>query len=86
MPLGYEINIDESSATTTALLVEEIDKSAPHFGTYDVVRSKVDMELKISSTIKRKDRLVKNLKDRFGEGTTEVEDEENEEGDEDEDE
>ena len=37
-PLGYEINIDEASTTITTLLAEEIDKSAPHFGTYDVVR------------------------------------------------
>ena len=84
-PLGYEINIDEASIAITALLAEEIDKSAPHFGTYDVVRSKVDMELKTASTIKRKDRLVKKLKARFGEGVTEDE-EEDDEGDEDEDE
>ena len=56
------------------------------FGTYDVVRSKVDMELKIASTIKRKDRLVKKLKAKFGEGAIEAEEEEDEEGDEDEDE
>ena len=85
-PLGYEINIDEASTTITTFLVEEIDKSAPHFGTYDVVRSKVDMELKATSTIKRKDRLVKKLNAKFGEGATKAEEEEDEEGDEDEDE
>ena len=67
------------------MLAEEIDKSLPHFGTYDVVRSKVDMELKTTSTIKRKYRLVKKLKAKFGEGVAEDE-EEDEEGDEDEDE
>ena len=44
-PLGYEINIDEASATIIALLAEEIDKSAKPFGTYDVVKSKVEMKL-----------------------------------------
>ena len=84
-PLGYEINIDEASATITTLLAKDIDKSAPHFGTYDVVRSKVDMELKTTFTIKKKDRLVKKLKTRFKEGAIEVK-EEDEEADEDEDE
>ena len=42
-PLGYEINIDETSGAIIALLVEEIDKSAKPFGTYDVVRSKVEI-------------------------------------------
>ena len=84
-PPCYEINIDEASATITTLLAEEIDKSSPHFGTYDVVKSKVDMELKTASTIKRKDRLVKKLKAKFGEGAAEAEEEEDDEGDEDKD-
>ena len=70
-PLGYEINIDEAFTTITTLLAEEIDKSAPHFGTYDVVRSKVDMELKTASTLKKNDKLVKKHKAKFGEGTSE---------------
>ena len=37
------------------------------------------MELKIASTIKKKDRLVKKLKARFREGATEVKEEEDEE-------
>jgi len=53
-PLGYEINIDEASIVITTLLTEEIDKSGPHFCTYDVVRSKVDMELKTTFTLKKK--------------------------------
>ena len=85
-PLGYEINIDEASAAITTFLVEEIYKSSPHFDTYDVVRSKVDMELKTTSTIKKKDRLVKKLKARFKEGAAEAEEEEYEEAKEDEDE
>ena len=78
-PLGYEINIDEAFTTITTLLAEDIDKSAPHFGTYDVVRSKVYMDLKTTSTIKRKDRLVKKLKARFREGATEAKEEEEDE-------
>lgn len=75
-PLGYEINIDEASAAITSLLAEEIDKIAPHFGTYDVVRSKVDMEMKTVSTLKKKEKLVKKLKAKLGEGTVEGEEEE----------
>ena len=78
-PLGYKINIDETSAAITALLAEEIDKSAPHIGTYDLVRSKVDMEMKTTSTLKKKENLVKNLKEKLGEGTAEAEEEEEEE-------
>ena len=37
------------------------------------------MELKTTSTIKKKDRLVKKLKARFGEGAIETEEEEDEE-------
>lgn len=70
-PLGYEVNIDEASAAITALLAKEIDKSAPHFGTYDVIRPKVDMELKTSSTLKKKDKMVKKLKAKLGEGKAE---------------
>ncbi len=69
-PLGYETNIDEASTTITTLLAKEVDKSAPHFGTFDVVRSKVDMELKIAFTLEKKDKLVKKLKAKFGEDTT----------------
>lgn len=75
-PIGYEVNIDEASATITTLLAEEIDKSAPHFGTYDVVRSKVDMEMKTTSTLKKKEKLVKKLKAKLGEGTAEGEEDE----------
>lgn len=75
-PLGYEVNIDEASSAITPLLEKEIDKSAPHFGTYDVVRSKVDMEMKTSSTLKKKEKLVKKLKAKLGEGTAEGEEEE----------
>ena len=83
-PLGYEINIDEASAEIIALITEEIDKSAPHFGTYDVIRSKVYMELKTASTIKKKDRLVKKLKAKFGEGEIKAKEEEDEEKEEEE--
>ena len=42
------------------------------------------MELKIGSTIKEKDRLVKKIKARFGEGTSKEEEEENDEEEEEE--
>jgi hypothetical protein len=75
-PLGYELNIDEASATIIALLTEEIDKSAQPFGTYDFVKFKVEMELKTTSTLKKKDKLLKKLKKIFGEGVDAEEEEE----------
>ena len=77
-PLGYEISINEASTTITKLLAEEIDKSAKPFGTYDVVRSKLEMELKTTSVLKKKDKLVKKIKAKFREGTTEGEDDDEE--------
>ena len=71
-PLGYEINIDEASVEITTLLAEDIDKSEKPFGTFDVVKSKVEMELKTASTLNKKDRLVKKLKAIFVEGTIEA--------------
>jgi hypothetical protein len=77
-PLGYEINVDEALAAITRLLVEEIDKSAKIFGNYEMVKSKITMELKTTSTLKKKDKLVKKLKDKFGKGANEDEEEDEE--------
>ena len=65
-PLGYEINVDEASAAITALLAEDIDKDAKAFGNYDIVESKVEVDLKMASTLKKKDKMVKKLKAKFG--------------------
>jgi hypothetical protein len=82
-PLGYEINVDEASTTITTILVEEIDKDAKAFGNYEMAKSKITMELKTASIIKKKDKLVKKPKEKFGEGTEQEdeaeEDEEEEE-------
>ena len=59
--------------------MQKRDKSAKPFGTYDVVRSKVEMELKTTLVLKKKDKMVKKLKARFGEGTIEGEEEDEEE-------
>ena len=80
--LGYEINVDKASIAITALLAEEIDKSSKIFGNYEMVKSKITMELKTASAIKKKDKIVKKLKEKFDEG----EDEEEEEDEEDEEE
>lgn len=78
-PLGYEIKVDEASIAITALLVEEVDKSAKVFTNYELEKSKITMEWKTTSVIKKKDRLVKKLKTRFGEGVEEEEEEEEDE-------
>ena len=48
------------------------------------MKSKVEMELKIASTLKKKVRIVKKLKEKFGEGANEEEEEEDEEDEEEE--
>ena len=48
------------------MLAEESEKTTKHFGTYDVVKSRVGIDLKITSVVKRKDKLVKKLKKKFG--------------------
>lgn len=83
-PLGYELNVDEASAAITALLAKEVDKTAKPFGIFDVVKSKIATELKTSTVIKKKDKLVRKLKKKFGEGigtTTEEEDEDDDDED-----
>ena len=66
-PLGHEINVDEASTAIKILLAEDMDKYAKAFGNYEMAKSKITMELKIASIIK-KEKLVKNLKDKFREG------------------
>ena len=70
--------MDEASTTIIALLAEDIDKDAKPFGTYDVVKSKVDMDLKTASVMKRKEKLVRKIKKKFGEGIEGVVEEEEE--------
>ena len=67
-PLAYEINVDEAPTTITTLLAKEIDKDDKRFGTYDIVKSRVEIDLKMASTLKKKDKMVKKLKAQFGEG------------------
>ena len=65
-PLGYEINVDEASTAITTLLSKEMDKEAKYFGTYDIVKSRVEIDLKTSLVMKNKDKMVKKLKARLG--------------------
>lgn len=75
-PLKYEINVDEASVAIIALLVEEIDKNSKSFGNDEMTKSKITMELKTTSIIKKKEKLVKKFKSKFGEGVEQEEDEE----------
>ena len=58
------------------MLAEDIDKSGKHFVNFDVVKLEVELELNTTSKIKKKDRLIKILKARFGEGPEEAKEEE----------
>ena len=66
-PLSYELDMDQASIAIIALLVEDIDKDSKPFGTYDVVKSRVEIDLKIASIVKRKEKLVRKIKKFFGE-------------------
>ena len=61
-PLGYELDVYQASAAITKLLAEEMDKNAMAFGTYDVVGSKVGIDLKTATIVKKKDKMVKKIK------------------------
>ena len=67
-PLGYELDVDQASTTITTFLAEDIEKTAKPFGRYDVVKYKVEMDLKIASIMKKKDKLVTKIKKKIGEG------------------
>ena len=61
-PLPYEIDVDEALATITTLLAEESNKEEKYFGTYDIVKSRVSIDLKITSSMIKKDKIIKKLK------------------------
>ena len=46
---------------------------------YDIVKSRVEIDLKMASTLKKKDKMVKKLKAKFVEGDEEEDDEDEEE-------
>lgn len=71
--LGYEINIDKASVVITASLEEEMDKEATTFVNSDVAKSKITMDLKTTLVIRKKNKMVKKLKEKFGEGAEEEE-------------
>ena len=71
-PSGYEPDVDQSLVAITTFLVEDIEKIAKLFGTHDIVKSRVVTNLKTASVIKRKDKLVKKLKKKFGADLGEV--------------
>ena len=62
----YELDVDQASTKITILLAEDIDKTAKTFGTYDVVRSRVVIDLKTTIEVKKKEKLVKRKKKKFG--------------------
>ena len=70
-PLLYEIDVDEASTTITTLLAEEFDKEAKYFGTYDIVKSRVSTNLKIASSMRKNDKIIKKLKSQLGVGDDE---------------
>lgn len=61
-PLEYEINIDQASKEIDALLNEPLDKKQPKFGTYEEAKKRIKFGLVVKKIVKKKDKMVKNLK------------------------
>ena len=78
-PSPYEINIDEASINIKTLLQNEIDKCAISFGNYEVAKCMIITDLKKTIVHRKKNKIIKKLKKRFGEGGDEEEDEDEEE-------
>ena len=78
-PLGYELDIDQASAAIIALLAEEVDKNANTFGTYVTIKSRVVTELKTTTIVKKKDKLMRKIKKKFGVEEGKIEEAEEEE-------
>ena len=64
-PLSYEMHVDEASIGITTLLAEDFDKEEKYFGTYDIVKSRISKNLKIVSSMRKKDKIIKKLKNQF---------------------
>lgn len=63
IPLPYEVNIDETTTSITALLAKEIDKTATHFGTYEEAKAKITMGLKSTIVERKRKKIVKNIEE-----------------------
>ncbi len=61
-PLPYEVNIDETRDIIEALVNELVDPKKPIFGTYDEVKAKIELGIKIPQAINKGKRKVAKLK------------------------
>ncbi len=52
-PLGYEVNIDDTKDIIEALLNELVDPKAPYFGTYEELKARIELEIKLPQAVKR---------------------------------
>ena len=64
--LSYEVNIDDTSIVITALLLEEVDKDASYFGTFEEAKSRITKNLQTAKVIRNKSKIIKNLIEKFG--------------------
>ena len=82
-PLPYEVNIDETKDIIEALISEPIDPRAPHFGTYDEAKARIELKIKLPQAVNKGNRRIAKLKSNTpliltkskGEDIDEVEDE-----------
>lgn len=61
-PLGYEVNIDETKDIIEALINDPIDSKSTYFGTYDMEKAKIELEIKLPQAINKGKKRIAKLK------------------------
>lgn len=59
--------MDDTSATIISLLVEDVDAKRPYFGTFSKEKARININIKVFTVGKKKEKMMKKLEDRFGE-------------------
>jgi hypothetical protein len=61
-PLSYEVNIDETQNIIEALINEPVNPKQPIFGTYDVAKTRIELEIKLPEAINKGKRKIAKMK------------------------
>lgn len=61
-PLEYEVNINDAKDIIEALLNESVDPKAPHFGTYEEAKERIELEIKLPQVVNKGRKRIAKLK------------------------
>ena len=65
-PLPYEVNVDKTSKENIILLVEETNKNATTFGTYEEAKERITINLQIATIDRKKTKMMKRVEENLG--------------------